>query len=217
MVSRTRCRYRNGESSSGYSGQAQSIASSVRIKLVLTSEVSGHSRICVQDSRDTSLAGCMHSPSVALSVVIQISCLALAGSKHLAFQLIILLLHYHQHIHARSESSSSMDRPSDSQQPAQSASKSARRPSPSNPKTAYLILYNFVSALLWSVVLGRVVLIGALRGWHNVFLGTSEFTKWTQTLAGLEVLHAATGNQIITMQTPHSAKHRLSTSSSSPF
>lgn len=86
-----------------------------------------------------------------------------------------------------------MDRPEDSQQTAPAASKAERKPSPS-PKTTYLILYNFVSALLWSVVLGRVVVIGSIVGWQQVFLGTSEFTKWTQTLAGLEVLHAATGN-----------------------
>lgn len=65
--------------------------------------------------------------------------------------------------------------------------------SPTGPKAVYLILYNAISALLWSVVLGRTVLIAAIHGPGQVYTGAGEFTKWTQTLAGLEVLHAAIG------------------------
>ncbi|KAF2161324.1 hypothetical protein M409DRAFT_28361 [Zasmidium cellare ATCC 36951] len=87
-----------------------------------------------------------------------------------------------------------MDRPNDSQKPPQQADTQSRKKSaPSGAKAGYLILYNSVSALLWSVVLGRVVLILALHGYQAVYLGTGEFTKWTQTLAALEVLHAAIG------------------------
>lgn len=89
---------------------------------------------------------------------------------------------------------SKMDSPADSQQqPAQPAQAQRPRRKESSLKALYLILYNSISALLWSVVLGRTVLIGGIHGWESVFLGTGEFVKWTQTLAGLEVLHAATG------------------------
>ena len=62
-----------------------------------------------------------------------------------------------------------------------------------NPRTQYLILYNFVSALLWLVVLGRVALLVPLVGFGRVYQGVGQFTKWTQTLALLEVVHSATG------------------------
>ncbi|KAF2719773.1 PTPLA-domain-containing protein [Polychaeton citri CBS 116435] len=61
------------------------------------------------------------------------------------------------------------------------------------PKQIYLILYNTISAFLWLVVLGRTVSISAIHGPKHVYLGAGNFTKWTQTLAALEVLHAATG------------------------
>lgn len=74
---------------------------------------------------------------------------------------------------------------------------------PTGLKAIYLILYNSISALLWTVVLGRTVLIAARYGTSNVYTGAGEFTKWTQTLAGLEVLHAAIGNSSST--TPFSS------------
>lgn len=63
----------------------------------------------------------------------------------------------------------------------------------SNPKTQYLILYNFISALLWLVVLGRVVLLIPLVGFGNLYPAVGKLTKWTQSMALLEVVHAATG------------------------
>jgi very-long-chain (3R)-3-hydroxyacyl-CoA dehydratase len=60
-------------------------------------------------------------------------------------------------------------------------------------KTQYLILYNFVSTLLWLIILGRVVALNALTRHVQVFASTGEFVKWTQTLAGLEVVHAGLG------------------------
>lgn len=70
-------------------------------------------------------------------------------------------------------------------------------PTPKPPhllKTTYLVLYNFVSAVLWLTILGRVVSISSLTGSTDmVFKTTSEFTKWTQTLALLEVAHSALG------------------------
>lgn len=63
----------------------------------------------------------------------------------------------------------------------------------SSPKNQYLILYNFISAILWLVVLGRVLIFIPLVGFGNVYGGLGQFTKWTQTLALLEIVHAAVG------------------------
>lgn len=60
-------------------------------------------------------------------------------------------------------------------------------------KTLYLVLYNFLSATLWSAVLGRVVLIVTLHGIGKVFLGVGDYVRWVQTLAGLEVVHSLVG------------------------
>jgi very-long-chain (3R)-3-hydroxyacyl-CoA dehydratase len=84
----------------------------------------------------------------------------------------------------------------------QKATGTARKPGPkplqsSSPKTQYLILYNFVSAVLWLAVLGRVVLLVPLVGFARVYPGAGNFAKWTQTLALLEVLHAAFGECLI--------------------
>lgn len=74
----------------------------------------------------------------------------------------------------------------------------ARKPGPkplqsSSPRTQYLILYNFASALLWLVVLGRVLLLVPLVGFGRVYAGVGRFAKATQSLALLEVVHAASG------------------------
>lgn len=69
----------------------------------------------------------------------------------------------------------------------------------SSPKTQYLILYNFVSAILWLVVLGRVLIFIPLVGFGHVYPGLGQFTKWTQTLALLEVVHAAVGKHSFTL------------------
>lgn len=60
-------------------------------------------------------------------------------------------------------------------------------------KTQYLILYNFISAILWLAVFGRVILLLPILGHRNVYGGVGEFAKWTQTVAVLEVLHSASG------------------------
>ncbi|RDW88727.1 very-long-chain (3R)-3-hydroxyacyl-CoA dehydratase [Coleophoma cylindrospora] len=62
-----------------------------------------------------------------------------------------------------------------------------------SPKTQYLIIYNFASAVLWTAVLGRVLLLVPLVGFGRAYQGVGVFTKWTQTMALLEVVHAATG------------------------
>ncbi|KAM0268884.1 hypothetical protein ACHAQH_009887 [Verticillium albo-atrum] len=65
---------------------------------------------------------------------------------------------------------------------------------PASPvKNAYLILYNAISAVAWFVVLGRTVALFYLRGADFVHLGVGDWTRWTQTMAGMEVLHALLG------------------------
>lgn len=83
---------------------------------------------------------------------------------------------------------------------ADAATAKAPAPKVSKPMPAwkryYLIFYNAVSALLWSVVWGRVVGVYALRGLGAYTLVPSvtlEFTKWTQTLAAMEILHSLLG------------------------
>ena len=60
----------------------------------------------------------------------------------------------------------------------------------------YLVSYNLVCAVLWTAVLGRVILLIPLVGFANVYGGVGQFTKWTQTLALLEVGHSASGMTI---------------------
>ena len=73
----------------------------------------------------------------------------------------------------------------------------APKPASSPVKNAYLILYNSVSALLWVAVLSRTVgtIVGAggKGGYLAVFDTTGDLCKWTQTLAGMEVLHSLLG------------------------
>jgi len=88
-----------------------------------------------------------------------------------------------------------MNRTGDSQKPV-SAQRRKDKPAhavPPSSRSFYLIIYNLVSALLWSVVLGRTLHIAGIYGYDQLYTGIGAFTKWTQTLAGLEVLHALIG------------------------
>ncbi|KAF4944402.1 hypothetical protein FGADI_12712 [Fusarium gaditjirri] len=71
----------------------------------------------------------------------------------------------------------------------------AKRPlkQASTANKAYLIFYNFISAVQWSVVLGRTAMLVSSYGPEYVYPNTGQYTKWTQTLAGLEVLHSLLG------------------------
>ncbi len=60
-------------------------------------------------------------------------------------------------------------------------------------KQQYLILYNLASMVLWFSVLVRVVLLNYFVGYSHIYGGVGDFTKWTQTLAALEIIHSATG------------------------
>lgn len=90
-----------------------------------------------------------------------------------------------------------MNRAGDSQKPPQKGQQDAVPPPvkvvPPSYRSLYLILYNAVSALLWSVVLGRVLAVHAVHGHWHVHQGVGQWTKWTQTLAALEIVHAAVG------------------------
>ena len=102
-----------------------------------------------------------------------------------------------------------MDRPSDSQKP-QSNSQQRDKSTTSaqtTPRNLYLILYNSVSAISWSVVLGQVILTASSYGPKHVFEGVGEFTKWTQTLAVLEIVHSVIGTVIHLRNTRHKCVH----------
>ncbi|KAK3680109.1 hypothetical protein LTR78_000486 [Recurvomyces mirabilis] len=88
-----------------------------------------------------------------------------------------------------------MDRPGDSQNPTRTDQQESSpvKVVPPSYRSLYLICYNAISALLWAVVLGRVVLIAGIHGPKYVFAGVGEWTKWTQTLAALEIAHAGIG------------------------
>lgn len=70
--------------------------------------------------------------------------------------------------------------------------------SPQSKQTiTYLLIYNTLSLILWFCVLGRVVILIALLGTENVYGGVGQFAKWTQTLAGVEVLNSALGESSV--------------------
>lgn len=48
--------------------------------------------------------------------------------------------------------------------------------------------------MLWFGVAGRTLLLLPLVGHENVYAGVGNYTKWTQTLAILEVFHILLGN-----------------------
>lgn len=43
------------------------------------------------------------------------------------------------------------------------------------------------------MILGRVVVLVLETGFANTYAVVGQFTKWTQTIAVLEILHAVTG------------------------
>jgi hypothetical protein len=66
--------------------------------------------------------------------------------------------------------------------------------SKTSPKTKYLIAYNAVSTLLWLAILNRVVTTTVTEQRSDVlYKTTGDFARWTQTVALLEILHAALG------------------------
>ncbi|EOD48515.1 Protein-tyrosine phosphatase-like PTPLA [Neofusicoccum parvum] len=83
---------------------------------------------------------------------------------------------------------------------------------PSKPKGSsvaqtYLLCYNAASALLWTSVLGRVVLLVPLVGVSNVFGGVDDFVRWVQTLALAEVASRLLLVWGIAYPFPHSTSH----------
>lgn len=57
----------------------------------------------------------------------------------------------------------------------------------------YLTAYNSICTLLWLSVFGRVVVVLPITGVESVYEAAGDFTKWTQTVAVLEILHSAFG------------------------
>ncbi|KAL7909486.1 tyrosine phosphatase-like protein [Trichoderma velutinum] len=73
--------------------------------------------------------------------------------------------------------------------------KEARQKPASSPiKTAYLILYNAISAVAWaSVLASTITTLYAGGGPSLVYVTTGEQTKWVQTAAAMEILHSFFG------------------------
>lgn len=64
----------------------------------------------------------------------------------------------------------------------------------SSLKRTYLVAYNALSAALWAVVLVRTAQTLPTAGPEAVYPAVGEWTKWTQTLAGLEIVHSVLGS-----------------------
>ncbi|CEJ89402.1 hypothetical protein VHEMI05246 [[Torrubiella] hemipterigena] len=60
-------------------------------------------------------------------------------------------------------------------------------------RSAYLVVYNALSAAAWSIVLYKTALTWYTSGHQEVFFEVGEWTKWTQTAAALEILHSLLG------------------------
>ena len=60
-------------------------------------------------------------------------------------------------------------------------------------KTTYLLSYNLLSLIFWSAILGRLILLIFLVGPPNIYGGLGDLTRYTQTLAILEIIHAGLG------------------------
>jgi very-long-chain (3R)-3-hydroxyacyl-CoA dehydratase len=60
-------------------------------------------------------------------------------------------------------------------------------------KTFYLIAYNSTCAILWATVLGYAIVVPLYKGLPFVGLVANDFTRWTQTIAVLEVFHSIFG------------------------
>lgn len=62
-------------------------------------------------------------------------------------------------------------------------------------KKQYLISYNAISATLWFGVLARVVMLALAEGVENgkVYENLEQYTRLTQSAAGLEVVHSLLG------------------------
>jgi very-long-chain (3R)-3-hydroxyacyl-CoA dehydratase len=68
----------------------------------------------------------------------------------------------------------------------------------------YLVAYNLVSAVLWAAVLGRSLLIVSVVGYQELYKGTLDFLRVTQSLALLEVVHSVLGKRFLfTMSSPN--------------
>lgn len=94
----------------------------------------------------------------------------------------------HNHI-AQFTASQTVSRMADS---SKNAPKEAKK-GPSGLKLVYLITYNLVSTVAWLVLLACTVSVNGMEGPSFVYPEIGDWVRWTQTLAGLEILHAALG------------------------
>lgn len=72
-----------------------------------------------------------------------------------------------------------------------------KKPFHQSPLTKiWLLCYNFNNALLWAIILGRVVLNATLHGFESVHPVVGDFIHFVQSIALLEILHILLGTSI---------------------
>lgn len=76
-------------------------------------------------------------------------------------------------------------------------------------KANYLVAYNTLSSALWAVVLVRTAVTVARGGFENVYDNVGEYTKWTQTLAVMEIIHALAGRCQFTILAPFTLPKKI--------
>ena len=66
-------------------------------------------------------------------------------------------------------------------------------PKAGSASTRYLVFYNTVSALLRAFILARTIHLWTTEDTTAVWRELNVLTRWAETMAWIEVLHAATG------------------------
>lgn len=59
-------------------------------------------------------------------------------------------------------------------------------------RTTYLVTYNTINALLWLYIFSSIIL-SPFQSPQTTYATLEPWTRWTQTIAILEILHAALG------------------------
>lgn len=62
-------------------------------------------------------------------------------------------------------------------------------------KGMYLAFYNLTNALLWAMILGRVVSVAPFWGNYDLNRTTGGWVKWIQTMALAEIFHSLFGRE----------------------
>lgn len=72
----------------------------------------------------------------------------------------------------------------------------------SSLRTSYLVVYNTINALLWVYIFSSIVL-SPFQSPQTTYATLEPWTRWTQTIAILEILHAALGKSSLISYNSH--------------